>query len=101
MMMLGMLSRRGRGVLPRAEKKELEAGNEMLESVNSKQATEKAALEASNKALEAKNRKQAACLNGECDGKDASSWGIAGCLTHRKGGDRCKWNAKKKTCNKA
>ena len=58
------------------EKKELEAGNEMLEATNSKQATEKAALEASNKALEAKNRKQAACLNGECDGKDAPKVGF-------------------------
>jgi len=30
-----------------------------------------------------------------------TDWGIAGCLRHRKGGDKCTWNSKKKTCNKA
>ena len=29
-----------------------------------------------------------------------SSWGIAGCPRHRKGGARCTWNSKKRTCEK-
>jgi len=59
-----------------AEQAELEAGYKALEAANRKQVAEKEALEAGNKALEAANHKQAACLNGECVGKDTPKVGF-------------------------